>query len=101
MIARYLELITGQVFKILPLREKYDCELSVWKEYIDSLLMQLNGTLAAYPVFGDEPEYMAVVSIVTYFSTNDLSIEEVRREVFKMCGMLNQLEERYRGAKNG
>lgn len=101
MTAGYLKLITNQVFKILPVREEHDHELWVWKEYIDSLLLQLNGSLETFPLLGDEPEYIAVISIVQYLSLNELSIQEVRREVFKMCGMLNQLEERYRGAKDG
>lgn len=107
MIARYLELITDQVFKILPVREEHECELSVWQEYIDSLLVQLKGSFIVHPVLKKEPEYIAVVSIVAYLSHNELSVDEVRREVFKMCRMLNQLEKRYRnkgrcrGAKNG
>ena len=93
----YVNIITGRVFKILPLYEaSLNGEDMCIGEYIDSLVGELLGSCKTFPKLSNSAEYYAVINTLQHMSDGVGTLDECRREVMKMCKLLNQLEKAVR-----
>lgn len=80
----YLTSLIGHIYKLVPLRE----ELGGWSNtdfiaYIESLLIEVYGSLATFPELGQCAGYIGVVNTLQYMKTHEMSEKVCRREVFK------------------
>ena len=93
MVSKYLEFITNKVFKLLPLKEKTDPELS---KHIDNLIIQLVGAMETYPELKSSQRYLSVVNSIYYFQKNEFSVEQCRRKVLNSAAILSNLAEAFK-----
>jgi hypothetical protein len=89
MVNDFLNNIVGCVYKILPLKEEQNSYLS---EYLDSLLIQLKGALVTYPELSSNIKYIAVINSIQYFSGNNFSTRQCKREVFKCIDNITKIQ---------
>jgi len=75
----YLKEITGDVFKLLPMKED---ELkgvnNHLKEYLESLTVNMNGALKTYSQLVNEKEYLYVINNLNYIYTNEVDFAHWR-----------------------
>ena len=89
----FIHRITGKVFKVLPLREEELKGNEVFlSEYIDSLVGELLGACKTFDCLSNDTDYYSVINTLQYLSDNPGTQKECRREVIKMCKLLNDLE---------
>ena len=92
--------ITGEVYKMLVLREKEDKGESVFlKEYIENLYVEINGAYYWSEYLAENTHFTTITSIIAYLSQNDVEFPKYRREVFKMLGLLNKINDELGGDK--
>jgi len=86
--------LINKIFKILPLAEEKNENV---KEYIDSVLIQLKGASETSKDFFEIPEnkekLIDILNSINYLKTNDFTISECKREVFKCIGTLSHIQE--------
>lgn len=88
----YVEYITGEVYKMLVLREKNDNGEEVFlKEYIKNLRVEIDGAHYWSDYLKNSRNFAAVTSIIAYLSENDVEYSHYRREIFKTLGLLNKI----------
>lgn len=94
----YIEYITGEIYKMLVLREKDDNGEEVYlSQYIENLYVEINGAYIWSDYLKSSKNYAAVTSIIAYLSENDIEYQHYRREVFKMLGLLNKISKELGG----
>lgn len=82
--------ITDKVFKILVLKEDESRGADVHTaEYIDSVATEVRGARLTFQYLEDNTEYITVTNILHDLSVNDYPLKKVKKEVLKMCGLLN------------
>ena len=90
----YIHRITGRVFKVLPLHEAtLNGDDMCVSEYINSLVGELLGSCKTFPSLADSSDYYAVINTLQNMADDPGTLDECRREVMKMCSLLNHLEE--------
>jgi len=89
MVNDFLGNIIGNIYKVLPLKEE---ENSYLPEYLDSLLVQLKGALITYPGLSSNVRYITIINSIQYFCSNDFSIKQCKREVFKCIENINKIQ---------
>lgn len=95
VLANYFKHIVGGFFKILPMWESGEPTLP---SYIDSFLIELAGCRGVVGRIGDEAEFLSMLSILQYLSEHPaLSVDIVRREVFKAIRLSDCVRDRYCG----
>lgn len=96
----YIDYITGEVYKMLVLREKAEQGEDVYlQQYIDSLFVEINGACSWSDYLKDSKNFTAVVSIIGYLSQNEVEFAQYRREVFKMLSLLNKISYKLGGGE--
>ena len=94
----FVKHLTGEVYKMLVLREKTDEGEEVFlKEYIENLYVEINGAYYWSEYLAENTHYTTVTSIIAYLSENDVEFPRYRREVFKMLGLLNKINKELGG----
>lgn len=102
MLYVYIHSLTGQIFKILPLREKTEAGEKVYlQEYLDSLWNDMRGAFGVFPELEQIPEYMTVCSKISFLHDNEFDVRTCRKEVFGALKLLNRLEEELGGEVHG
>lgn len=77
---------------MLVLREKSDGGEGVYlKEYIENVFIEINGACRWSDYLTNSKKYAAITSIIAYLSENEVEYPRYRREVFKMLGLLNKI----------
>lgn len=92
VIKKYLGLMIGRFYKILPIKE--DGEPSLIK-YMESFQREMLGCKSLVAALNNDGEYLTLLSILQYLIDNDCSTEIVRSEVFKAIRVCEKLQERY------
>ena len=88
----FISHITGEIYKMLVLKEKSDKGEEVYlKEYIENIFIETNGACYWSEYLTGNRNYTTITSIVAYLSENEVEYPRFRREVFKMLGLLNQI----------
>ncbi len=88
----FVDHITGEIYKMLVLREKADKGEDVFlKEYIENLYVEVNGANYWSEYLAGSASYTTITSIIAYLSDNEVEFQKYRREVFKMLGLLNRI----------
>jgi hypothetical protein len=94
----YLKEITGDVFKLLPMKED---ELkgvnNHLKEYLESLTVNMNGALKTYSQLVNEKEYLYVINNLNYIYTNEVDFAHWRTIILNSVRGLSNLHGSYSG----
>ena len=91
----FLNSLTGKIFKILPLKEKYNDGYAVHLEdYLDSLLIEILGACDTFLELSKSPDYLTIINTMQYISQNDVSVRVCKREVFKMIELVNKINKK-------
>ena len=94
----YLKEITGDVFKLLPMKED---ELkgvnNHLKEYLESLTVNMNGALKTYSQLVKEKEYLYVINNLNYIYTNEVDFAHWRTIILNSVRGLSNLHGSYSG----
>lgn len=84
----YLKSLIGAIYKILPMYENHDKNLS---EYLDSLCIQLLGALENFDELRLDNKYLSVINVIQYFRTHEYDKRTCKREVLKCTNLLNKM----------
>ena len=92
-VGNYLNAIISKVFKILPMKETDEDSLPV---YLDSLYMELTGSVHVFSLLENDAAYITLVSLVRALRDDpSVNIQVVRREVFHSISICQKLIEKY------
>lgn len=92
MVMRRLHGMVNQFYKILPIKESGGETLQA---YMMSLLREMLGCQSLISALGDDPQYLALLSILQYMIDHDCDVATVRSEVFKSISILKRMQDRY------
>lgn len=87
----YLNYMINCIFKILPLKEEDNKGL---KEYLDSVLIQVLGSIETYPELSDNQKYVSIINTLYYLKNNDFTTKQCKRETFKCINILQEMIDR-------
>lgn len=94
----YLKEITGDVFKLLPMKEDelkgVDNHL---REYLESLTVNMNGALKTYSQLVNEKEYLYVINNLNYIYNNEVDFAHWRTIILNSVRGLSNLHGSYSG----
>lgn len=76
----YLKDLIRKLKKIITLKEQ---ENPYVLDYIDSLSIDIEGSMITYTPLNECNRYITVLNIVNYLSQNDVEFPKCKREVFK------------------
>ena len=89
-----IEHLINKIFKILPLGEEGNENI---KDYIGSVMVQVNGAAETSKDFFSLPKnrekLIDISNSINYLKTNEFTLNECRREVFKCTGILARMKE--------
>lgn len=84
----FLKYMVNNIFKILPLND--DCNVGL-KDHIDSVQIQLIGSLETYPELKANQKYISIINSINFLRTNDYTKRECRREVLRCTNALQSI----------
>lgn len=101
MLNVYIKGLIDKVSKILPLSERErageQCFLSV---FLEGVLIEANGALELFPELQQSDRYITVLSKLIWIEKHSLEPVVLRREVFRMRKLLEEILT-LGGGKNG
>lgn len=90
-VSNYLSQLINQIYKILPLAEEKNPDLS---KYIDNLIREICGNEQFLKDIYYDGTMMRVVSILSYWIYEQEPISLLRRDVFKAISLCNIMKEK-------
>lgn len=91
----YLKWLTGRLFKMLPMSDTDDAIVdSHLKEYIESMSIQVDGSLKTFPELCTDMDYLMIVNTLHYWVGTELEVAAFKREIRNVLTLLNKMEER-------
>lgn len=101
----YIQWLTRQIFKMLPLSDPEEAtEECYLGEFINSMSIQIDGSLITFPELRNDENYLAVVNVIhywdeknlpSYFDEQDSARAVFKREIKSALRLLNRIEERF------
>ena len=88
MISEYINSLRGKTYKLLPIYEEHYDAL---KSYAKSLSIEMVGATYIFPDLRKEPNYIAILNIVSYMSENELDHSTCRQQVFKCQELIKRI----------
>lgn len=85
----YLHNLINKVYKILPMKEE-KCE--TLNSYLLSLQNELIGCYKLWLILEDNPQFLAVINILKYLSTEEYNESTCKREVFKAIHLIEKID---------
>lgn len=91
----FLASITNKIFKILVLKEGEARGEEVFLcDYIDSIASEVRGARLTFPTLGADEDYITVTNVMQDMCVGDYELRKTKREVLKMCSLLNKIADR-------
>lgn len=94
MVEIQIKHLINKVFKILPLVEEENENV---KDYINSVVIQIKGAKETSKEFFKDPKneekLTDILNSINYLKTNDFTVEECKKEVFKCISILEKFKE--------
>ncbi len=91
-VKNYFKSLVGKTYKILPMKEENSKTL---KSYIESYCVELLGVKLLIEVLQNEPQFLSLLSILTYLANGEYNNSVCKREVFKCIRIINSISESY------
>lgn len=96
-LAHYLNRMTGDIFKLLPMKEEeLDGKDNHLREYLDSLIVNAEGAIETYPDLKYNKEYLYVLNNLNYIMAHDIELVRWRTIILNSVKWMNTLEEYYK-----
>ena len=89
-LKNYLQNLIKKVYKILPMKKE---ECKTLSPYLLSLQNELIGCYKLWSSLEVCPQFMAIINIVKYLSTEEYDERTCKREVFKAIHLIEQINE--------
>ena len=91
-IIKYLNCLTGDIFKLLPMKEAEldGCDNHI-NEYLDTLIVNLKGALITYPELAGEKQFLYIINGLQYLANNSTEFKKWRRIVLSSTRYINNL----------
>lgn len=99
-IATYVRGLTNQIYKALPMRQD-GVDIECLMQHMHSLYIDATGYKVSHPELCEDREFQTVVDIVACLGTMEVDDKTWKREIFKATHLLNNVEARFGGDKNG
>ena len=97
-LAIFLNRMTGDIFKLLPMREDEIKGIeNHLNEYLDTLIVNAEGAVKTYPELMGSKEYLYVLNNLNYISTHDVEYTKWRKIILNSAKWLYNLERFYLG----
>ncbi len=98
----FLSNLRGDVFKLLPMKEDEMAGVeNHLDEYIESLLINLEGATTTYPVLANQKQYLYVINNLQYASKNTVEFKKWRKIVLNSTRNIDNLYIAFGGVKDG
>lgn len=88
-LKNYLHNLINKVYKILPMKEE-KCE--TLNSYLLSLQNELIGCYKLWLILEDNPQFLAIINILKYLSTEEYDEPTCKREVFKAIHLIEKID---------
>ena len=85
----YLHNLVNKVYKIMTMKEE-KCE--TLNSYLLSLQNELIGCYKLWLILEDNPQFLAVINIIKYLSTEEYDEATCKREVFKAIHLIEKID---------
>lgn len=99
-LLNFLEALTGDVYKLLPMRESelegVDIHL---REYMDALIINLDGATSTYPALAKQRQYLWVLNNIQYLRKNETSFSKWRSVILNSTKAIDNLYRYFGGGK--
>lgn len=100
-ICKYIEELTGQIYKALPLRQQHKVNVEFLKQHMNSIYLEANGFQIAHPELKDDTQFQTVINIAASLGEIDVTDEQWKRQILKATNLLNKIGKRYGGDNYG
>ena len=91
-LIKYLNCITGDVFKLLPMKEAemkgQDNHLG---EYLETLIVNLKGAVGTYPELANEKQFLYIINSLQFLADNTIEFKQWRRIVLSSTRYINNI----------
>lgn len=98
-LVNYLLILRNSIYKLLPMKEETDNDGADnhINEYIDSLIINIDGASEAYPVLVTQREYLWVINNLQYLKNNDVRFSKWRSIILNSTSAIDNLYRLYKG----
>ena len=99
-IVTYLTNLQNKVFKLLPMREAYDCgEDNHLYEYLDNLQSNCEGAFICYPELGEKRMLVEVQNNIAFLkNAENISFKKWRAMVLRSTRLIHSVLDEYKEA---
>lgn len=98
----FLKDVTGDIFKILPMKEdSLRGTENYLNDYISSLLVNLTGATKMYPELAKQKQYLYIINNLQYLNNNQADFSQWRRIILGSTNNINKLITMFGGGVNG
>lgn len=95
-LTHYLHKLTGDVFKLLPMKEEsLNGKDNHVADYLGNLIITAEGAVETYAVLKWDKEYLYVLNNLNYIAVHDVEFARWRTIILNSVKWLNTLEEHY------
>lgn len=84
----FLKYMIGSIYKILPLNDENNYGT---KDHIDSVAIQLVGSLDTYPELKTNQKYISVVNSINFLRKESFTKRQCRREILRCTNILQKM----------
>lgn len=93
-LLKLLSNLKSDIFKLLPMKE---CEMegdeNYLDDYIENLLINLHGALAAYPILQEQKQFLYIINKISYMASNkDVAFKQWRKIVLDSIHTIDDLK---------
>jgi hypothetical protein len=86
----YFKSLVNKTYKILPLKEENSQTL---QSYLDSYLLELIGDKDLFSLLEGKPKFITLLSTISYLASEDYTVAECKKEVFKSIHIIEKLSD--------
>lgn len=97
----YLSVLRGDVYKLLPMKESEMSGIDNHiDEYIDALIVNLDGATATYPILAKQRLYLWAINNIQYLKKHNVDFQQWRTIVLNSTRNIDSLYVYYGGTKD-
>lgn len=101
-LLNFLSNLRGDVFKLLPMKEsEMNGVNNHLTDYMETLIINIKGAVATYPVLANEKQYLYVINNLQYLLKNSIDFKQWRKIVLNSTRNIDNLFVLYGGVKDG
>lgn len=88
----YLNCLTGDIFKLLPMKEaEMKGQDNHLHDYMETLIVNLKGAVDTYPELANEKQFLYIINSLQYLVNNTTEFKQWRRIVLTSTRYINNI----------